>query len=65
MQKAHTETTSGPLTYEHLIISLTSSEQVYNIYSVSQKIHPLRYCGNYSKTVGNFLTKFYVRSYLH
>jgi len=36
-------------------------------YSVSQKKSPLRTCGNFSKTAGNFSTKFYVpimRSYL-
>jgi len=29
-------------------------------YSVSQKNPPLRTCGNFSKTVGNFSTKFYM-----
>jgi len=36
------------------------------VYSVSQKKSPQRFCGNFSKTVGNFSTKFYapiVRSY--
>jgi len=30
------------------------------LYSVSQKNPPLRTCGNFSKTFGNFSTKFYV-----
>jgi len=37
------------------------------VYSVSQKKSPLRTCGHFSKTDGNFSTKFYVpivRSYL-
>jgi len=38
------------------------------VYSVSQKIPPLRTCDNFSKTIENFSTKFYarvMRSHLH
>jgi len=58
---------SGP----HLSPPRNSTPQVYadgaNKYSVSQKNPPLRTCGNFSKMVGNFSTKFYMpimRSYL-
>jgi len=45
-------------------------ENGFIVYSLSKKNPPwraLRACGNFSKTVGNFLTKFYkpiMRSYL-
>ena len=54
-----------------LLCSLTLSCLMYfahiDLYSVSQKKSPLRTCGNFSKTLGNFSTKFYMpimRSYL-
>jgi len=48
-------------------ISCAHPFRVYSAFTVWVKKSPLRTCGNFSKTVGNFSTKFYVpitRSYL-
>jgi len=53
----------GELTRKVRLIELL----YHRVYSVSQKNPPLRFCGNFSKIVGNFSIKFYVpitRSYL-
>ena len=38
----------------------TYMQRATDIYSVSKKNPPLRTCGNFSKTAGNFSTKFYM-----
>ena len=45
--------------FETLIYTSSIVWHYFTLYSVSQKKSPLRTCGNFSKTDGNFSTKFY------